>query len=211
MDCRVRPWLKHLSEWSGTLRAMTDDDDDLIGTQTPARRIDDPDEAIAVLERAVPGLLPHRRPEAAAVDWAMIESGLGTVLPADFKRLTEWYPAFRLDDFLVVALPRPGEEIHRLRAMRDDREWWESDDSTDLRLPYPAPSGLLPWAESYEGDRFLWSAIESSPQQWRVTIASRSGGWWHYEGGVVQFLAELCDGTLEPWALPAIGPDVEVS
>lgn len=41
--------------------------------------------------------------------------------------------------------------------------------------PYPAPGGLLPWAESNEG-------------------------------GAVQFLAELCDGTLEPWALPRSTP-----
>ncbi|MFD8020780.1 SMI1/KNR4 family protein [Streptomyces lavendulae] len=187
------------------------DDDDLIGTQTPARRIDDPDEAIAALETAVPGLRAHRRPEAAVLDWDMIENGLGTALPADFKHLAEWYPRFTLDGFLVVGLPAPGEEMPRLRAMRDDREWWESDDATDLRLPYPAPSGLLPWAESYEGDRFLWSSIEGGPRQWRVTIASRNGGWWHYEGGAVQFLAELCDGTLEPWALPLVRPDVQVS
>ncbi|MER5765062.1 SMI1/KNR4 family protein [Streptomyces sp. NPDC002082] len=183
-------------------------DDDFIGTQTPALRILDPDEAIAVLERAVPGLVDRRRAEPAALDWTVIEDGLSIVMPADFKRLAEWYPAFVLDDFLLVSLPDPGKEIYRLRGMREDREWWDSDDATDLRLPYPAPGGLLPWGESTEGDRFLWSAIEHSPQQWRVTVASRNGGWWHYEGGVVQFLAELCDGTLEPWALPPVSPEV---
>ncbi|MGV9337324.1 hypothetical protein [Streptomyces sp. NPDC003688] len=32
--------------------------------------------------------------------------------------------------------------------------------------------------------------------------------WWHYAGGTVQFLAELTNGTLEPWALPPISPEV---
>ncbi|MBT2469553.1 SMI1/KNR4 family protein [Streptomyces sp. ISL-66] len=186
-------------------------DDDFIGTQAPVRRILDPDEAIATLEGAVPGLVGHRRPEPVRFDWSVIEDGLGVILPADFKCLAERYPAFALDNFLRVSLPDPGREIHRFRAMRNDRDWWDSDDAADLRHPYPAPGGLLPWGESYEGDRFLWSSIEHSPQQWQVTVASRNGGWWHYEGGVVQFLAELCDGTLEPWALPPVSTKVTES
>lgn len=142
----------------------------LIGTQTPVRRILDPDEAIAALESVVPGLFDHRRPQPAELDWALIENGLGTSLPADFKRLAEIYPSFTLDDFLLVSLPEPGEEVRRLRGMRDGRAWWDSDDATRQRIPYPAPGGLLPWGESNEGDRFLWSSVESRPQQWRVTI-----------------------------------------
>lgn len=198
-----------MTSGSGTLRAMTDD---LIGTQTPMRRITEPEEAIAVLERAVPGLTDHRRSEPAALDWALLEEGLGTTLPADYKRLAEWYPTFAVGDFLLVGLPEPGEEHNRLRGIRDDlegvvQEWWEADMSIGLR-PHPAPGGLLPWAESNEGDKFLWSTTGDSPQQWLVTIASRNGGWWHYQGGAVQFLAEYCDGTLEPWALPPVDPEV---
>lgn len=54
--------------------------DDLIGTQTPRRRLTDPAEAIRALERAVPGLAGLRRPVPASVDWATLEDGLGTVL-----------------------------------------------------------------------------------------------------------------------------------
>ncbi|MGW0731177.1 SMI1/KNR4 family protein [Streptomyces sp. NPDC002851] len=187
--------------------------DDLIGTQTPIRRILEPDEAVAALERAVPGLVEHRRPEPAAIDWALLEGGLGTVLPADYKRLAEWYSTFALGDFLLVGLPDPGEEHDWLLGIRDTlseviQEWWKADMSIGLR-PHPAPGGLLPWAESNEGDQLLWTTTGDSPQQWLVTVASRNGGWWHYEGGgAVQFLAELCDGTLEPWALPSIDPEV---
>ncbi|MFE9623595.1 SMI1/KNR4 family protein [Streptomyces sp. NPDC006527] len=186
--------------------------DDLIGTQAPTRRITDPEVAVAALERAVPGLAGHRRSEPAVVDWAVIEDGLGTALPADYKRLAEWYPTFALGDFLLVALPEPGEEHRLLRGIRYDlegvvREWWEAGMSIGLR-PHPAPGGLLPWAESDEGDKFLWSTSGDVPEQWLVTVASRNGGWWNYEGGAVQFLAEYCDGTLEPWALPPVRTDV---
>ncbi|MEU3775317.1 hypothetical protein AB0F11_19270 [Streptomyces sp. NPDC032472] len=71
-----------------------------------------------------------------------------------------------------------------------------------------APGSLLSWGESMEGDDFLWSTGAGGPEEWLVTVCSRNGPWWHYEGGMVQFLAELCDGTLEPWALPPVRPEV---
>ncbi|MDW6060293.1 SMI1/KNR4 family protein [Streptomyces sp. FXJ1.4098] len=220
-----RLWPGPLSDRYVTLCTMTghltdtppheptdDPSDDLIGTQTPARRLTDPDEAIAALERAVPGLAAHRRPEPVALDWAVLEEGLGTTLPADYKRLAEWYPNFVLGDFLLAGLPAPGQERYQLAGIRetlteDLQDWWEHDMTAGLRL-HPAPGGLLPWAESNQGDMFLWSTTGDGPQDWLVTVASHNGGWWHYAGGAVQFLAELCDGTLEPWELPPIDRDV---
>ncbi|MGY0058859.1 SMI1/KNR4 family protein [Streptomyces sp. LZ34] len=191
----------------------TDDPtDDLIGTQTPARRLTDPDEAIAALERAVPGLAAHRRPEPVVPDWAVLEDGLGTALPADYKRLAEWYPTLLLGDFLLVPSPEQGREQYLLAGIRETLtedlvDWWEHDMTAGLR-PYPVPGGLLPWAESNQGDMFLWTTTGDDPREWLVTVASHNGGWWHYAGGAVQFLAELCDGTLEPWELPSVDRDV---
>ncbi|MFK0017179.1 hypothetical protein [Streptomyces sp. NPDC091027] len=59
-----------------------------------------------------------------------------------------------------------------------------------------------------EGDAFFWSVFGDNPEHCPVTICSRNVPWWHYEGGMVQFLAELCDGTLEPWALPPVKPRI---
>jgi hypothetical protein len=206
-----------VTDTHGTLCTMTGHPpdhptDDLIGTQTPARRLTEPDEAIAALERAVPGLTAHRRPEPAALDWAVLEEGLGTALPADYKRLAEWYPTFLIGDFLLVAFPEPGQERYRLAGIRGTaseilQDWWEDGMSIGLP-PHPAPGGLLPWAESNQGDMFLWTTTGEGPGEWLVTVASRNGEWWHYAGGAVQFLAELCDGTLEPWGLPPIDLDV---
>ncbi|MFJ8443370.1 hypothetical protein [Kitasatospora griseola] len=74
--------------------------------------------------------------------------------------------------------------------------------------PYPAPGGLLPWAASSQGDFFLWTTSPAGPEDWTVTVASRNGGWWHYTGGAVQFLADLVSGALEPWALPRVRPEI---
>ncbi|MFJ3827297.1 hypothetical protein ACIPWI_04950 [Streptomyces sp. NPDC090046] len=89
--------------------------EELIGTQKPVRRILDPEEAIAALERAVPGLVELRRRDRAAFDWPAVEEELKTALPSDFKALAEWYPAFELDDFLVLTTPLPGEESDRAK------------------------------------------------------------------------------------------------
>ncbi|MEU2110201.1 SMI1/KNR4 family protein [Streptomyces sp. NPDC019507] len=184
--------------------------DELIGAQTPTRRITDPQEALAALESAVPGLRGLRRAEPLVPDWAVLEDGLGTALPADYKHLAEWYPTFALGDFVLVALPEPGGEHHLLHGVRGALDvladaWLEPGRGPTAR---PAPGGLLPWAESNESDKLLWTTAGDTPQDWIVTVASRSGGWWHYAGGAVQFLAEYAGGTLEPWALPSLGPEV---
>ncbi|MBM9623979.1 SMI1/KNR4 family protein [Streptomyces zhihengii] len=185
-------------------------DDDLVGIQTPQRRIADPEEALALLERAVPGLADLRRRAGAVIDWAGLEESLGTGLPSDYKYLAEWYPTFDVGAFLLVRLPEPDEEDRWLQASRDTIEvltdaWLEP--SVGL-LAHPAPGGLLPWGESCDSDKFMWSTTGGSPQDWIVTVASRGGAWWHYGGGSVQFLAEHCNGTLEHWGLPPI--DLEV-
>ncbi|GHF58094.1 hypothetical protein GCM10010218_44410 [Streptomyces mashuensis] len=185
--------------------------DDLVGTQAPRHRITGPAEALRVLERAAPGLARHRRTESAVPDWALIGTALGTALPGDFRLLAEQHRHFRLGGFLAVALPAPGREHAWLRGVRQNLEivhdWWE-DGMTAGLPPHPAPGGLLPWAESLSGDLFLWTTAGAGPDDWPVTVASRSGAWWHYAGGAVQFLAELLDGSLEPWALPEVRPEV---
>lgn len=174
--------------------------DDLIDTWTPKHRITDPAEALAALERAVPDMADHRRPTPAVLDWALLEEGLGTALPSDYKHLAEWYPAFAIGHCVLLGLPEPGAEHHVLRDIRSLLEALvEARPEPGPGVPpHPAPGGLLPWAESDESDTFAWRTTGGTPQEWCVTVAGHGGGWWHYEGGAVQFLAELCDGTLEP-------------
>ncbi|MGW8952169.1 SMI1/KNR4 family protein [Streptomyces sp. NPDC055709] len=184
--------------------------DALIETRTPKRRITDPAEALAALERAIPNLVDYRRPAPAVLDWALVEEALGTTLPSDYKHLAEWYPTFAIGDCILVSLPEPGEEHLVLRGFESTLDvlvdaWLEPDLGL---LACPAPGGLLPWSESDESDKFMWTTAGDSPQEWLVTVAGRGGAWWHYDGGAVQFLAELCDNSLEPWGLRTFEPEV---
>ncbi|PWI19347.1 SMI1/KNR4 family protein [Streptomyces sp. Act143] len=185
--------------------------DDLVGTQAPGCRLTDPAESVAELERALPGLEPHRLPTPASIDWPRLEGVLGTALPADYKLLCELYPAFVLSDFILVSGPAPGAEVTWAEDTEDLEivaEWCEDADLAIPMHPYPAAGGLLPWATSNQGDYFLWTTSPDGPQEWMVTVASRNGAWWHYAGGAVQFLADLVSGVLEPWALPPVRPEI---
>ncbi|MFF7459657.1 SMI1/KNR4 family protein [Kitasatospora sp. NPDC008115] len=186
--------------------------DDFAGTQAPIHRLADPAEAVAALESAVPGLVSLRLPEPRNVDWRLVEAGLGTALPEDFKLLREFYPTFGLGDFLGFGGPERGGEQTWVQGLRetleDVEEWCSEADLTVPVRPFPAAGGLLPWAGSNQGDLFLWATNPAGPQEWTVTVASRSSAWWHYTGGAVQFLADLVTGAVEPWALPRVRPDV---
>ncbi|MFG2819889.1 SMI1/KNR4 family protein [Kitasatospora sp. NPDC048365] len=186
--------------------------DDLVGTQAPRRRLASSDEAVVELERAVPDLASHRRPAPQSVDWRRLEGELGTALPADYKLLCEHYPSFELSGFMRVSRPVPGKEVAWVHSAHEEletiAEWCEDADLDDPMYAYPTPGGLLPWATSNQGDFFLWSTSPAGPASWTVTVASRSGSWWHYSGGAVQFLADLVSGALEPWALPRVRPEI---
>lgn len=186
--------------------------DDLIGTQTPRRRLHAPVDAVEELERAVPELVGHRRSVPVGIDWAVVEADLGIGLPDDYRLLCEFFPAFVLDDFLILGGPRPGTEAAWVQGTREElemvAEWCGDADLAVPLQPYPAAGGLLPWATSNEGDIFLWKTGPADPREWTCTVASRNGGWWHYAGGAVQFLADLVSGVLEPWGLPSVRPEV---
>ncbi|MFD3355685.1 SMI1/KNR4 family protein [Streptomyces fradiae] len=185
--------------------------DALIGTQTPDRRLTDPATAVAALERVVPELGRLRRTASSGIDWAQVERYLGVGLPSDYKLLAGTYPSLVFGDFLHVGFPPHGRE----KAWAEDTsdleilaEWCQDAETTVPLRPFPAPGGLLPWATSYQGDYFLWHTREADPDEWTITVASRNGGWWHYAGGAVQFLADLVGGSVALWELPPVWPSV---
>ncbi|MEU4954543.1 SMI1/KNR4 family protein [Streptomyces lavendulae] len=185
---------------------------DVMAAQTPVVRLTDPYEALAALEEAVPGLAELRRAEPARVDWAAAEARLGTLLPGDFKLLAEVYPDLHFGDYMSLHTPWPGEEEAWAGAAAEEEE--DVADLIDLAdlgavlAAYPAPGGLLTWGSSNQGDTFLWTTEGTGPEAWKVTVASRSGDWWHYNAGAVQFTADLISGALEPWGLPRVRPEV---
>ncbi|MGW8331060.1 hypothetical protein ACWGLE_24560 [Streptomyces sp. NPDC055897] len=95
-----------------------------------------------------------------------------------------------------------------LEEEEDTADLLDTDNLSGVLSAYPAPGGLLVWGSSFEGDTFLWTTDGTSPQEWKVTVATHNSDWWHYTAGAVQFTADLISGTLEPWGLPRVRPEV---
>ncbi|MGW2087913.1 SMI1/KNR4 family protein [Streptomyces sp. NPDC001880] len=119
-----------------------------------------------------------------AVDWATVESRLGTALPGDYKELVERFGYGDFDDYLGLLIPNgpPGSldliEFNEFwaRAAADDGGGpWEP-----YRL-YPAPGGLLQWdVERGRGRSRLYTGARSVPlptaRAWRMPVGAGTEG-----------------------------------
>ncbi|MFD7289242.1 hypothetical protein [Streptomyces sp. NPDC059863] len=169
---------------------------------------------IAELEAALPSMARWRAASRRGVDWAVLESGLGTGLPADYRSLAEAYPTLVIDDFLMVSLPRPGAEASWASGSREDeilQDLYEMGDTEDY-VPYPQPGGLICWAESYSGDGFYWRTSPADPDAWRVVVRGDNGDWSEFPVGAVEFLVGVYRRTIHvpgmPKNFPSDGPQV---
>ncbi|MGW1411262.1 SMI1/KNR4 family protein [Streptomyces sp. NPDC002403] len=88
---------------------------------------------------------PAQRPD---VDWAEVESRLGTALPSDYKRMVETFGEGAFDGYLDL-----------------NQEPW-----TDLRR-----DGLLIWAGTEHEDLYCWRADGDDPDRWPVMVRSFDG------------------------------------
>ncbi|MFI7237056.1 hypothetical protein [Streptomyces cyaneofuscatus] len=138
------------------------------------------------------------------MDWAVLEAGLGTALPSDFRSLAEAYPVLVIDDFLMVSLPTPGAEALWASGCRDDeilQDLYEMGDTEDY-VPYPQPGGLISWASSNSGDTFYWRTSRADPDAWPVVVRTDNADWIEFPAGAVGFLADVFGRTIDVPGMP---------
>ncbi|CCK25705.1 hypothetical protein BN159_1326 [Streptomyces davaonensis JCM 4913] len=85
---------------------------------------------------------PDRRPD---VDWAEMESRLGTALPRDYKRMVETFGEGAFDGFLTL-----------------HQEPWRGR----------GEDGLLNWAGTEHEELYAWRADGDDPNHWPVVVHS---------------------------------------
>lgn len=168
-----------------------------------------------------PSFLPAR------VDWVRLEGELGTALPTDCKILADTYPSLKFDDFLgwfspgfpddpTIVAREMMDVLQPLRVRLEGVEWIDVIDSDRNRtaLPpypvYPQPGGVLQWGMTDNGDRCLW-LTRGEPDEWTVII--ERGMWWHFQGGLVDFLVAILtrqvDCPLFPRDFPSSGDVIQ--
>ncbi|MEU7167296.1 hypothetical protein AB0A70_22070 [Streptomyces morookaense] len=164
------------------------------------------------LESVVPDLGRQRPKAARDVDWEVIRQLLGVGLPSDYKELAGSYPAFGVDDFLCVHIPRIGGEESFCNGIREDLEMLTDLVDADMAHGYvahPGPNGLVPCASSLSGDVFYWRVSGPDPDRWPIVVSGRDDDWWEFPGGLVAFLTAWLGGTMERHGLPRNVPSPE--
>ncbi|WP_415951586.1 SMI1/KNR4 family protein [Streptomyces sp. KLOTTS4A1] len=116
--------------------------------EVPALLAIAPDEDVDWMQRLIRitgWTQPARRPD---LDWAEVESRLGTALPSDYKRMVETFGEGAFDGYLGL-----------------NQEPW-----TDLR-----DEGLLIWAGTEHEDLYCWRSDGDDPDLWPVVVRSFDG------------------------------------
>jgi hypothetical protein len=69
---------------------------------------------------------------------------------------------------------------------------------------YPEPGGLFPWGATQNGDTLLW-LTEADPEKWTIVVTD-GGSWWHFDGGLTEFLVGILGGRVNCPILPEFTP-----
>ena len=136
--------------------------------------------------------------EPLELDWAELESELGTALPEDYKEICARFEPGSFSAFL--SLLRGGD--HRLYDLRSTwklmRSMFERDAISAGRLVAPyevygatGNRGLLLWGSAETAEcEYYWLADDATdPAEWPVLARWEAGADWHsYEMSTAEFI-----------------------
>ncbi|AXQ54667.1 MULTISPECIES: hypothetical protein [Streptomyces] len=171
------------------------------------------------LERELPALASQATP-GREIDWEVVEEGLGTGLPGDFRQLCERYQYLVLDRFLSVHVVAPGEQSTYTASVWHDigsLGILAGPDARHPHVPYVAGTtgGLIPWASSVEGDVWYWRVAGADPDRWPVVVGNRNDDcedWAEFPTSATAYLVGLIRGEIPghglPEGFPARAPEV---
>jgi hypothetical protein len=146
---------------------------------------------------------PRERREP--VDWAPVESRLGTALPDDYKELVERFGHGAFDGELSLYLPdgRHGSGM----GIADTNEFWFRTATPDGEGPwdpyrlYPAPGGLLEWASNEQHTSFYWLTEHPDPNQWPILVTDETySDWDRFDGPIAQYIHRMLTDRHHPYS-----------
>lgn len=139
---------------------------------------------------------PPRNAAEAKGEWFIVKRELGTSVPDDYKDFINTYGTGRFDNFLNVL--NPFSEIDNLNLIVQKEPILngliELRDTFSENIPYslfPAMDGLLPFAETDNGDTLFWQT-SGQPNNWTVVVKdSRESEYLEYKENMTSFLAKI--------------------
>ncbi len=141
----------------------------------------------SAINELIKELPPPAEPEDAKGDWAAAEARLGTPFPDDYKQFVSIYGIGAISCELTILNPFAKNGyvnlFNSLRSIQEYARELEADGAIDGTPPFyigglppfPSPGGLIPCAQSGNGDYILWRtrALPSTPNEWETTIDAR--------------------------------------
>lgn len=129
--------------------------------------------------------------------WDHVERRLGLVFPADYKEFMGRFPSCCFRGVLRLwnpvqnteGLARFTDDFGRLLdGVREGREYYP-----EIPAPFPAPGGVIPFADDMSGGALFWVPWTADPDGWHVTRQSASlpDDWMRTRRPMTAVLLEL--------------------
>lgn len=175
---KIRAWA-YGDQWVGTGTARDTEGAERLVLVVAHREVPEPlavapHEATDWMERlkqVIGWTQPAQRPD---VDWAEVESRLGTALPSDYRRMVETFGEGAFDGFLDL-----------------NQEPW-----TDLR-----EDGLLIWAGTEHENLYCWRAVGDHPDRWPVVVRSFDGEDVAFDCQAAEFVCRILIDPHHPFTM----------
>lgn len=148
---------------------------------------------------------PIERPTDEQISCA--EAELGVLLPEDYKQFIKHYGRGSISAF--IRLCSPGSNIDSANLMSVAKGDWDGYATLKQEFPdeftyprYPEARGLLPWADTINGDTVYW-LTDGSPNAWPIVMFGRSCDRHHvFHCGMVEFVKRLVNGKIRGSPFP---------
>ncbi|GAA3797949.1 SMI1/KNR4 family protein [Streptomyces phyllanthi] len=143
-------------------------------------------------------------PRTRTVDWTEVETRLGTALPSDYKRLVEVFGEGAFDGYLRLHVPdarfRGGNIVLRTERLGELTGAGRSSPWEPYNV-YPAPGGLLQWADSEQENGFFWLTEGPDPDKWPILVTQDiPDSWVRFDETTAEFLHRMLTERQRPFS-----------
>jgi SMI1-KNR4 cell-wall len=146
-------------------------------------------------------------------NWPSIEEALGMSLPGDYKEYINIFGTGVIGYLIRVLNPfssRPLFDLSfQVKEITSTRKWYKTkfgDEWCPYPL-YPEPEGLLPWANTIDGDSLFWYT-HGKPEAWPIVVAEvKSKDFEVFDLPTTSFLRQVVTGGLTSNILAEINSD----
>ncbi|MCX4823585.1 SMI1/KNR4 family protein [Streptomyces sp. NBC_01142] len=199
----MRAWA-HAGRWIGCGTARYDDGVRIVALV--AER-EDPAADLAEVTSWVDGVVAVTgwdTTRVRTVDWAAVETRIGTALPGDYKRLVEVFGHGAFDGYLQFHVPNADFKSDDIVLHTEWLGEWATTHRSGLWEPYevyPVPGGLLEWAGSEQADQFYWLTEDPDPDRWPILVKEDiPDSWQRFDETTAEFVYRMLTDRQHPFS-----------